>query len=103
MEPGQIVRILLEDPVRLRTLRDFRAMPDDQRYLCSDASVAERHHLKLPFECGCRIWVGGGSVQVEFYSNRFKHHQFQSSDYASLKTLQPMAGEVWQFDVLPDF
>jgi len=87
----------------MRTLRDLRAMPDDQRYLCSDALVAERHMMKIPFECGCRQWHSAGMVVVEFFSDNPKYgRQFQSSDYASIKTLTPVEG-TWQFDKTPEF
>jgi hypothetical protein len=101
MNAARIVDALLEG---LRTLRDLQAMPDDQAYLCSDASVAERHGLSIPFKCGCRQWIGGGLVKVEFTSRNPKYgSQFQSSDYASIRSLSPVTGETWQFDVLPSF
>ncbi len=87
----------------LRTLRDLRAMPDDQLYLCSDQHVAEKHQLTIPFKCGCRQWIGGGLVAVEFHSNRegytgaFQGSRFQASDYANIRTLEPVVGETWQF------
>jgi hypothetical protein len=76
-------------------------MPDNQRYLCSDKSVAERHSLKIPFECGCRVWVASGIVKVDFYSNRKEYRitsqKFQANDYANIKTLTPIEG-TWTFD-----
>ncbi len=87
-----------------RTLRELQALPDNQLYLCHDQSVAQRHKLQVPFKCGCRLWVGGGVVRVEFYSqNEDYGTRFQVSDHADVKTLEPVPGETWQFDDPPNF
>ena len=103
----KVVDVLLEDGSVLRTLRDLRAMPDDQLYLCSDSSVAERHKISVPFECGCRQWVSAGIVKIEFYSNREEYRvsamRLQTSDYAKIVTLQPAPGKSWRFDDVPSF
>lgn len=104
-KPVALVDALLEAGP-LRTLRDLQAMPDDQLYRCHDASVAERHKIQVPFQCGCRQWMGAGVVRVEFYSNRenvFGSQRYQDSDHASIRTLEPVPGETWQFDILPSF
>lgn len=101
MTAATVVDALLEG---LRTLRDLQAMPDDQAYLCSDASIAERHKLSVPFKCGCRQWIGSGLVRVEFTSRNTDYgSRYQSSDYASIRSLEPVPGETWQFDILPSF
>ena len=99
MNAIQVVSTLLEAP--MRTLRDLRQQPADQVYLCSDASVAERHRLAVPFKCGCRQWISAGTVKIEFYSNRDEYatgHRLQDADYARIDTLQPVPGEKWTFD-----
>ncbi len=105
MDAAAIVYNLLEAPGQLRKLRDLQAQPDDQLYLCHDASVGERHKVRVPFECGCRQWVGAGMVKIEFYANDqlFSGHRFQESDYADIRSLEPVAGKTWAFDDLPGF
>ena len=91
----------------MRRLKDLQAMPDEQKYLCTDRSVAERHQLKIPFECGCRLWLGLGIVRIEFYSKNPEYHitktRFQCQDAADIRTLKPVPNEQWVFDVTPFF
>jgi hypothetical protein len=98
-----IVNTLLDAKPPLRTLRDLQRMPDNQAYQCWDTTVAQRHDLKVPFQCGCRQWNGAGVVTIEFYSEKegFKG-AYQSSDYADIRKLEPVAG-TWRFDDLPSF
>jgi hypothetical protein len=92
----------------MKTLKDLQAMPDEQRYLCTDASIAARHNLVVPFECGCRLWLGYGVVRVWFYSKNLDYpislgNPFQDSDCADIRTLQLKGAEKWMFDVIPEF
>lgn len=64
MKARALVEMAVAGP--LRTLRDLQAMPDDQLYTCADTSVAERHKIAVPFQCGCRQWVGGGLALLSF-------------------------------------
>jgi hypothetical protein len=80
----------------LRRLRDLRALPDDQTYLCHDKVTADKHGLPLPFRCGCRLWLGGGVVRVYFWSRSFSDERWQESSVVLLTDLEPVKG-TWVF------
>ncbi len=104
MNAREIVSRLLDSAGSIRTLRDFRALPDNRLYLCHDSSVAHRHALPLPFECGSRQWMGGGVVRIEFYSRNPDYgSQWQCSDYANVRLLEAVPGKTWSFDETPGF
>ena len=83
----------------MKTLREFRTMPDDQAYLCDNGHIAAKHGLTIPFNCGSRQWMGQGLVKIEFYSGdkRFGT-QYQVSDYTNITTLSPIPAAMWTFD-----
>jgi len=86
-------------PKKLLKLKDLQKFPDDQLYTCTNKEVSTRHKLNVPYKCGCRHWIGGGVVKIQFYSNNPKYGtQYQSSDYVSIKELTPIENKTWKFD-----
>lgn len=89
-------------PKRLSTQRDLQKFPDTQLYLCTNKEVAARHKLNIPYECGCRQWVGSGVVKIDFYSNNDQYGRtYQVADYVSIKELTPVDGKTWKFEESP--
>lgn len=86
---------------RPKLRRDITNVSDDQKYICDDPTLIEKHKLIGPFECGILRWQGAGMVTVEFYSplDRTTISHNQSTDYTFLKWLRPIVGETWDSDV----
>lgn len=84
---------------RLRLLRDLQSRPDNQAYLCHNAETAAKAGITAPFVCGCRRWLGGGVVRVEFYTP--DSGDYMESDLVLIGSLEPIDNQTFTFNDPP--